>query len=208
MLNIDLQYFGSISFIKTLFEQEKVHFDLEAPFTKMSFKNRMVLTSSQGPLHLSIPIIGGRTQKTPIKHILIASTAPWNEQHLKALITNYKRSPYFEYYEQGISNLYAQPKEKLVDFLLDCQVWLHTQLKAKWAIIPSPVSVMGDLPIKHFDNSLPKNYNQHQGLPSYQQVFSNKVGFIPNVSILDMLFCCGGKETNKLLGNPPLHPKL
>jgi len=206
MLNIDIQYFGSIIFVKTLLEQDQVYFDLEAPFTKMSFKNRMVITSSQGPLHLSIPVIGGRTQKTPIKDILIANNAPWNEQHLKALITNYKRSPYFEYYEQSISTLYLNPKEKLADFLLDCHVWLQSQLKAKWVILPSPIDI--EFPNKYFDTNLPKNYNQHHGLPMYQQVFSDKVGFIPNVSILDMLFCCGGKETNKLLGNPPLHPKL
>ncbi len=205
MLNIDIQYFGSISFVKTLLEQDQVYFDLDAPFTKMSFKNRMVVTSSQGPLHLSIPIQGGRTQKTPIKDVLIANNAPWQEQHLKALITNYKRSPYFEYYEQGVTELYLNPKEKLVDFLLDCHVWLQYQLKGKWLLIQSPLAEQGDVLIKHFDNSLPKNYSQHQGLPSYQQVFSDKVGFIPNVSILDMLFCCGGKETNKLLMNLPLH---
>ncbi|MCX6331730.1 MAG: WbqC family protein [Bacteroidetes bacterium] len=206
MLNIDIQYFGSISFVKTLLEQDQVYFDLEAPFTKMSFKNRMVITSSQGPLHLSIPIIGGRTQKTPIKDILIANNAPWQEQHLKALITNYNRSPYFEYYEQDVCDLYLKPKEKLVDFLLDCHVWLQSQLKAKWVILPSPIDI--GFANKYFDTNLPKNYNQHQGLPSYQQVFSDKVGFVPNVSILDMLFCCGGKETNKLLGNLPLYPKL
>jgi len=200
MLNTDITYFGSISFVKILYEQEQVYFDLEAPFSKMTFKNRMVITSSQGPLHLSIPIIGGRTQKIPIKDILIANDAPWHQQHLKALQTNYKRSPYFEYYEQGISDLYLNPKEKLVDFLLDCHVWLQSQLKAKWVILPSLLDI--DLPNKQFDPILPKNYYLVNGLPIYQQVFNDKVGFIPNVSILDMLFCIGGRETSKLLSSP------
>ena len=93
----DLQYFGSIHFVKTLMIHRNVLFDIEAPFTKMSFKNRMVIITSQGPLMLTIPIVGGRDQKTPIKDIAIAYDSPWSAQHLKSITTSYKRAPYFEY---------------------------------------------------------------------------------------------------------------
>ena len=83
----DLQYFGSIHFVKTLMENRNVVFDLDAPFTKMSFKNRMVIVTSQGPLMLTIPIVGGRDQKTPIKDISIAYDIPWCAQHLKSINT-------------------------------------------------------------------------------------------------------------------------
>ena len=72
ILKTDLTYFGSIHFVKTLMENRNVVFDLEAPITKMSFKNRMVIITSQGPLILTIPIVGGRDQKTAIKDIKIA----------------------------------------------------------------------------------------------------------------------------------------
>ena len=85
----DLQYFGSIHFVKTLMENKNVLFDLETPFTKMSFKNRMVIITSQGPLMLTIPIVGGRDQKTPIKDIAIAYDSPWSAQHLKSITTSY-----------------------------------------------------------------------------------------------------------------------
>ena len=198
----DLQYFGSIHFVKTLMENRNVVFDLDAPFTKMSFKNRMVIVTSQGPLMLTIPIVGGRDQKTPIKDITIAYDSPWNAQHLKSIITSYKRAPYFEYYEESLTSLYANKPEKLVDFLLQCSDWLQSQLKIKWerSLPHDQVDVVAV--IKYQDPWLPKNYSQVEGLTKYQQVFSDQLYFVTNASILDMLFCVGGREISRLCAPP------
>lgn len=194
----DLQYFGSIHFVKKLMENRNVVFDMNAPFTKMSFKNRMIIVTSQGPLILTIPIVGGRDQKTPIKDITIAYDSSWSAKHLKSIITSYKRAPYFEYYEESLTALYAKKPAKLVDFLLLCSEWLQSQLKMNWdlSILHNQVDV--DAVIKYYDPCVPKNYNQHNGLPKYQQVFSDQLDFITNASILDMLFCVGGREISKL----------
>jgi len=202
ILKTDLQYFGSIHFVKTLMENRNVVFDLDAPFTKMSFKNRMVIVTSQGPLMLTIPIVGGRDQKTPIKDISIAYDIPWCAQHLKSIITSYKRAPYFEYYEQSLHALYSNKPEKLVDFLLQCSDWLQSQLKIKWDVHLAHHQVDIDLVLKYYDPWLPKNYKQHNGLPKYQQVFSDQLDFVTNASILDMLFCVGGREISKLWAPP------
>jgi hypothetical protein len=202
ILKTDLQYFGSIHFVKTLMENRNVVFDLEAPFTKMSFKNRMVIVTSQGPLMLTIPIVGGRDQKTPIKDITIAYDTPWTAQHLKSLTTSYKRAPYFEYYEQSLQVLYANKPAKLVDFLLLCSDWLQIQLKLNWNFNQTQEKVALDAVVKYYDPWVPKNYNQHNGLPKYQQVFSDQIDFVANLSILDMLFCVGGREISKLWAPP------
>ena len=198
IFKIDLQYFGSIHYVKTLMENKNVLFDLEATFTKMSFKNRMVIVTSQGPLMLTIPIVGGRDQKTPIKDIAIAYDSPWSAQHLKSIITSYKRAPYFEYYEESLTALYAKKPAKLVDFLQQCFEWLQSQLKVNWDLTIPYHQVDVDAVIKYQDPWLPKNYSRIEGLPKYQQVFTGQNDFITNASILDMLFCVGGREINKL----------
>ena len=202
ILKTDLQYFGSIHFVKTLMENRNVVFDLDAPFTKRSFKNRMVIVTSQGPLMLTIPIVGGRDQKTPMKDISIAYDIPWCAQHLKSINTSYKRAPYFEYYEESLTALYAKKPAKLVDFLLQCSDWLQTQLKMKWDMHLAHHQVDIDLVLKYYDPCLPNNYKQHNGLPKYQQVFSDQLDFVTNASILDMLFCVGGREISKLWAPP------
>lgn len=214
MIQTDFQYFGTISYIQYLYTAQEVFLNPTLPFTKMSFKNRCVIASSQGPLTLSIPLIGGRDQKLPIQDICIAYDAPWREQHLKAITVNYKRAPFFEFYEQSLINLFQQQPPTLVDFLTACHIWVHQQIKAPWKIVswpkeeglPSYNTHDNHQETKNSKMALyqyyispytPKNYTTYQDETPYQQVFSDKTGFLPNLCILDKLFCEGGPYINK-----------
>ena len=201
MLITDYQYFGPICFIELVYKQKQLCFDKEAAFTKMSFKNRMVILSAQGPLNLTIPILGGREQKTPIKDILIAYDAPWQAQHFKAIKTCYKRAPYFEYYEADIEKLYTTKKEYLVDFLEDCHQFIQKSIKGKWELIDCKEN-KNEEAVKEILPWQPNNYEQFAIQHSYMQVFKSSKGFIANLSILDWLFCAGGKEISIQLNEP------
>ena len=206
MLITDYQYFGPICFIELIYKQKQLCFDKEAAFTKMSFKNRMIILSAQGPLNLTIPILGGREQKTAIKDVLIAYDAPWQAQHFKAIKTCYKRAPYFEYYEADLEKLYTTKKEYLVNFLEDCHQFLQKSIKGKWELIDSKEPIIE--PINEEVKKVsalpwqPNNYDQFAIQYPYMQVFESSKGFISNLSILDWLFCEGGKDISKQLSEP------
>jgi hypothetical protein len=212
MLITDYQYFGPICFIELIYKQKQLCFDKEAAFTKMSFKNRMVILSAQGPLNLTIPILGGRDQKTPIQDILIAYDAPWQAQHFKAIKTCYKRAPYFEYYEADLEKLYTRKKEYLVDFLEDCHQFIQKAIKGKWELIQFKEDLEyitkedKEAALNRNHKTIhpwqPNNYAQFSIKNKYQQVFTSPSAFIQNLSILDMLFCVGGKEISKQLSEP------
>jgi hypothetical protein len=198
---IDLEYFGTIDFIKSIIKQKEVVFDITQPYTKMSFKNRTVIATAQGPLHLSIPILGGRGQHDMLKDIKIAYHSPWNEHHYKALISSYQRAPFFEYYQADLKLIYQSKPVFLTDFLLQVHEWVRKQTKGNWEFI-----VLHHENDKQESNSMittqkciPKNYDLLPDPLIYQQVFEERVGFLPNLSILDLLFCCGGKQSNNLL---------
>ncbi|MEY4050483.1 MAG: hypothetical protein RL262_1317 [Bacteroidota bacterium] len=202
MLVTDYQYFGNICFIELLYKEKQVCFDSHAPFTKMSFKNKMVILSAQGPLALTIPIVGGRDQKTAINNIRIAYDAPWQAQHFKALKTCYKRAPYFEYYEADLEKLYTTKTELLIEFLEACHQFLQKAVKGKWKLIQYNEYVQKikeEETKKEIHPWQPNNYAQFPIQHEYQQVFTSPSGFIQNLSILDMLFCVGGKEISKQL---------
>jgi hypothetical protein len=202
MLVTDYQYFGNICFIELLYKEKQVCFDSHAPFTKMSFKNKMVILSAQGPLALTIPIVGGRDQKTAINNIRIAYDAPWQAQHFKALKTCYKRAPYFEYYEADLEKLYSTKTELLIDFLEACHQFLQKAVKGKWELIQYneyAQKIKEEETKKEIHPWQPNNYAQFPIKNEYQQVFTSPSGFIQNLSILDMLFCVGGKEISKQL---------
>jgi len=192
MVYTDLHYFGALTYYHALAQDEHIVFDIRAPFSKMSFKNRMVIATAQGPLHLSIPIVGGRDQKTPMNEIRIAYDSPWKSQHFKSISINYKRAPYFEYYVDSLKALYDNDYTYLNDFLLATQHWTKQQLKAKWSIETSIAQPNIILENKWMDAIKPNNFQTAGNQFQYQQVFDT--GFIQNACILDALFAMGGKQ--------------
>ena len=194
MVYTDLHYFGCLSYYHVFAAHEQIVFDSKTAFSKMSFKNRMVIATAQGPLHLTIPIVGGRDQKTPMNEIRIAYDSPWRSQHFKAIYINYKRAPYFEYYVDSLKVLYDNDYTYLNDFLLATQQWTKQQLKAKWSIETSIEEPTINFETKWIDSIKPNNFQTAVNQFQYQQVFDNNTGFIQNACILDALFAMGGKQ--------------
>lgn len=199
MVYTDLHYFGALTYYSAFAGTERVVFDIQAAFSKMSFKNRMVIASAQGPLHLTIPVVGGRDQKTPMDQMRISYESKWQSQHFKSIYTNYKRAPFFEYYVDSLKLLYATEYEFLNDFLLATQNWTKQQLKAKWEIETVASNLDLSNAPKWIDPFKPNNFQSATNRFQYQQVFDHATGFIPNLCILDVLFAMGGKQTLNLI---------
>lgn len=199
MVYTDLHYFGALSYYSAIIETNLLVFDTQVAFSKMSFKNRMVIASAQGPLHLTIPIIGGRDQKTPMDQIRISYDSQWQSQHFKSIYTNYKRAPFFEYYVDSIKSLYSLKYEFLNDFLLETQKWSNQHLKAKWVIKTDDSTKLEENQIKWIDPIKPNNFQSKNSNIQYQQVFEEVTGFIPNLCILDLIFAMGGRQAFSLL---------
>ena len=191
----ELQYFGTLSYIKAIQEAQTISFDENELFSKMSFKNRTIIASAQGPLNLTIPIIGGRDQKNKLKDILIDYSTPWHHQHLKSIKSCYKRAPFFDYYEDSLSLLLETKEDTLFNFLINVQEWVKNQFKNNWSI--SELHTNDTIEIFR-DPYLPKNYATYTSI-RYQQVFEDQIGFLNNLSVLDILFCCGGKQASNIL---------
>ena len=201
MLYTDLHYFGCLSYYHVLAQHEHIVFDNNAAFSKMSFKNRMVIATAQGPLHLTIPIVGGRDQKTPMNEVRIAYDSPWKLQHFKAISINYKRAPYFEYYVDSLKALYDHEYTYLNDFLMATQHWTKQQLKSKWLIETTMQQPNIHLETKWMDTIKPNNFQTDGKQFQYQQVFDDQAGFIQNTCIIDALFAMGGKQALAMISS-------
>lgn len=198
-----LQYFGTIAFIKSLINEEFFYFDKEQLFQKMTFTNRMIIATAQGPLHLTIPIVGGRDQKKILKDTKISYSNSWAKQHYKALVSSYQRAPFFEFYQQDLEKIYESKPTFLIDFLFLTHNWVKKQVKGVWIVKDEPIQnefLKKNELINEIDQyTLPKNYQKYPQPIIYQQVFQDKVGFLPNISSIDLLLCCGGKHAKQLL---------
>ena len=154
-------------------------------YNKSKPQNRYYLTGSQGIQLMSIPIKGGRNQRTKLKDILISYDSDWQSHHWKTIKTLYERSPFFEYFEAEISSLF---NEKCV-YLLD---WNKKSIELVNQLAQLRLEIKYALALDNKEQE--RIFNE----VIYHQVFEDKTGFIANCSILDLLFCEGNNALQKL----------
>ena len=192
-LVIEYQYFGCVNYINTLFQFSNIEFEIYENFQKMSFRNRMVLAGSNGLVTLSVPLEKGRDQKQPISDVRISYTLPWQQQHWRTIESCYNRSPYYEFYRDGLERIFTARPVFLLDLNRDIQQWLWKVLKIS-ADFTETTSYQTQMPENTLDARnrwMPKNFQLDDSSIRYRQVFEDRIGFQPNLCILDLLFCKG-----------------
>lgn len=184
----ELQYFGSINLYSTLINQTNVFFLPDVPFKKALHPNRQKLMGANSPLLLTVPLVGGRDQKQKLKDVQISYTDPWQRIHWRGIVSNYRKSPWFEEYAPQLELLFQLNEKFLIDLNLKTMNWVLEKLKMKLDILADgEINMNSD----HISVAHQKNENISLQYPSYTQVFSDKYGFMPNLGILDLLFCKG-----------------
>jgi hypothetical protein len=169
-----------------------VCFDKAEHFHKMSYRNRYYLSGSNGLVQLSIPLQHGRDQRTSMGKLSISNTERWQVQHWRTLFSVYNRSPYFEHYAISLEKLFTTRYNSLIEFNLASVHWLKEQLKLRFE-----EQYLDEYNLSYDGPDLRKNFKpgieKKEGIvhPAYYQVFADRIGFLPNLSMLDLLFSEG-----------------
>jgi len=194
---IESQPFPLIIWTKYLFSKRHIILLSCESYYKMTFRNRFVLSGSNGLIHLSIPLIHGRDQKIPFKDVQICYGEKWQLIHWRTITSCYNKAPWFEYYRDGLEKFFINRYEFLFDWNLAIMDWLKQVLK-----FPAELEVAIQIPGAHIEDVrnkwLPKNFQQADLGFQYSQVFKEKTGFQNNLSVLDLLLNTG-PETKTLL---------
>jgi WbqC-like protein family len=201
MIVFELQYFPPVSFFSTLFEESYFYLDTYEIYRKMSFRNRCLIAGAQGIISLSVPLQQGRNQQLPINEVRISDAEKWQLRHFKSIRSAYNRSPFFDFYQDELAAIYQRPFDLLTDWNICCLEWIkekldwHSGIRFTECAIPYQSDGVTDLR----NRVIPKNYMEWNPV-KYRQVFEERTGFFPNLSILDLLFNCGPR-TSELLSN-------
>ena len=191
----DIQYFPSFIFYKNSYEFTHIVIEQCETWQKMSFRNRCQIAGAEGVIDLSIPLVNGRDQKALIRDVRIADSLPWQATHWKTIVSCYNRSPWFAFYCDELEELYRRRFGFLLDWNWHCLEWSfrvlgmtpelsRTEEYRRWYEPGEAVDQRGVL--------LPKSReNWGTDGPRYHQVFEERTGFLPGLSILDLLFCEG-----------------
>lgn len=168
----------------------EVVWEVHDNYQKQTYRNRYHICTDQGLLKLTIPIkhIGGANGRQKYRDVEIENSYPWQKQHWKTLQTAYRTSPFFEFYEDELAPLFEKRFTHLMDFNWGSIQFLCESLQIKIPTQKTPsfqLNIADDLDARFLVNAKKALENPQE---TYNQVFSDRHGFIPNASTLDLLF--------------------
>ena len=190
-------YLAPVQYFTKLISYDEVWIELREHFLKQSYRNRCIILTANGIQSLSIPVTEGSNSKRKICEVVVSYDHPWQKLHWKAIISAYNNAPFFEYYCDSLAPFYHEKRWKfLTDFNLEIQSVVLDELKTTSNIkLTEDFIALGNVPGRTYDfrySIHPKTNNQendHNFTPRvYMQVFQEKFGFTPNLSIIDLLF--------------------
>ena len=212
-------YFGPIQWYQKLYRAEEVFIERCESFQKQTYRNRCIIATTNGPQSLTVPVERG--QGDQIRSLRISDHGNWRHLHWNALKSAYGESPFFDYYQDDIRPFFEQRWDYLFDFneairekmceLLDIQpkVGLTKEFTvyglqftddysaaqeglASVSTVNCKPSTVNNI-IDYRSAIRPKHPEPDPDFTPrrYYQVYEQKHGFLPNLSILDLLFNMG-----------------
>ncbi len=162
--------------------------DQHEHFPKQTYRNRASIHSPNGKLDLIVPVVRGNKIHTAVKDVKISYDFKWQRLHWLSIQTSYRSSAYFEFYEDDFAPFYHQKWEYLFDFNMELIQLLIKRLKLS-TTLPFTAAYEEPSPeIIDFRTAIhPKKENIYPA-KAYFQVFEDRNGFIPDLSIVDLLF--------------------
>jgi len=191
-------YLPPVSWFSVFLDPEnEIIFEQFENFPKQTYRNRANIYGANGKLSLIIPI--SHNGKRELKDIEISYREDWRALHWKSIKTAYQSSPYFEFYEDKLRKIFELKEKSLLDFNLKAleivQQILKTEkaysLNTEYLKNPEAVSFR-----EKFNAKIPSE----NSLEAYYQTFSDKMGFLNDLSVLDLL-CNKGPESLTYIKN-------
>lgn len=192
-------YFPTIAHFVAIVNASTVTFEAADNFQKQTYRNRMFIYGANGKLLLNIPVKHNKEKlKTSYQNTEIENIEDWQKQHWRSIVSAYKSSPFFEYYEDDIKELFTTPQASLYQlnttvFKIICEcIEIETTIKYTTTFNKEPGAYTD---LRSLVNSKKETPIQ---LEHYTQVFGDKHGYLNNLSILDLLFNEGPNTLNYL----------
>lgn len=206
-MNGVLPFFGSVDWYREVVSSGECLINGQDVYRRQTPRNRCDIVGANGVQTLTVPVTMPETAKSgrcPMREVLISDHGNWRHVHWQTLASAYGMSPFFDFYADDIRPFFEERKWKyLFDYNLDITRTMLQLLGAE--NVDLRVVDKSSTSSSHFDNrslqSSPQD-SPHSSLHSsqfvYYQTFQRRHGFIPGMSILDLLFNEGPEAILKL----------
>jgi hypothetical protein len=196
---LPIAYLPPVSWFSLLLKHP-VRIEQHETYQRQSYRNRCLIYSERGILPLSIPVSKPNRNHTLTPEVEIYNDEKWYLKHWRAIRSAYEASPYFLYYKDEFKDFYNDSFSKLFDFDMQlifklCEIMeIHPQISFTDKFEKNPANTI-DLR-NTFSPKKPLSYL----FPGYMQVFSSRHGFLPDLSVPDLLFNLGPESKSYLAG--------
>ncbi len=193
-------YFGPVQYFIRFIDNKEIILDFHDNYQKQTYRNRCRILGANGIQNLVVPVKKMATLKTKTRDIRIDYDTDWQKNHLRSIQSAYRSSPFFDYYFDDYEEFFYKKYQFLVDLNTDIlQVNLkHCNIRAE------PIKSESFIPISLNDGrscihpKIEPDRDPYFQSISYPQVFTERYGFLPNLSILDLIFNLGPESQDYL----------
>ncbi|MBQ3043329.1 MAG: WbqC family protein [Alistipes sp.] len=195
MIILPSQYFGNTEYWAAIVQGgSDVVIDLGENYVKRSERNRTTILTSGGTMQLTVQLAHANRPRQPMRSMQIDYSKRWQHQHLIAMESAYRSSPYYDYYGERFTSLYATEWRYLVDLNMATLERICSILKVGVPRITESyiTASEGDIDLRQ------KRRTTTFVAEPYIQVFNDRLPFEPNLSIFDLVMC-EGPAANELL---------
>lgn len=222
MTILPLTYLGSTDWFARLMREECV-IDIGENWVKQTARNRAEILAANGVATLTVPVHGGQGScdaKIATRDIKIDNSKRWQHQHWVSIVSAYKNSPYFDHYEGYFAPIFTERKfGRLVDLNLELLnivariLGIEDRIKISenyLVVSPGDVDLRGKKALRRdrdetrikdstFRPSAKTDSEDTLG-SAYIQVFSDRMEFVPGLSVIDLVMCEGTAAMSLLRG--------
>ncbi len=191
-LLIEPHYLGCLEYFSLLADHNKINLEVNQNFVKQTYKNRCYILTSQGKLPMTVPVQFGN--RTIFKEVKIDNSQSWKREHWGAVYSAYGKSPFFEYFADYFQAIWDRNHRHLLDLNMNlltlCLKLLQIDIEISFTEFYAKEA--DECLIDLRETIHPKKNHQSQKTfvsKEYNQNFGNE--FVPNLSILDLIFSEG-----------------
>ena len=196
MVILPSAYMPSVEYVVRLLREECV-IDLGENYIKRSERNRAHILSANGVMPLTVHVENANRPRQPIRDVRIDYSKRWQHQHWVSILSAYKSSPYFDHFASELEPFYRREWHFLVDYNMEYTATLLRLLGAKCELRTSEEYVVASSEDIDLRPKIKEGSTFHA--QPYFQVFSDRMPFAENLSVLDLLLCEGVEAIDSVL---------
>ncbi len=204
---LPVAYLPPLEYMVCMVSAGEAVIELHETYQRQSWRNRCSIYTANGTRNLIIPVERPAGNHSQTSEVLVSKHENWRKKHWRSITSAYRNSPFFIYYQDLLAPFFLRPvssPELLWEFNMNILQSIMEELSISADIgstkeYEGEPKGMNDLREKLTPKTHRREYPLISHWPVYQQTFAEKHGFMPNLSIADLMFNLGPASNDYLV---------